>query len=41
MKAEQPDFNPQKYGFQQFAEFLNYAQDKTVVRLDARRGART
>jgi uncharacterized protein (TIGR00288 family) len=32
-KAEQPDFTPQKYGFQQFAEFLNYAQDKTVVRL--------
>ena len=22
------------YGFQQFAEFLNYAQDKTVVRLE-------
>jgi uncharacterized protein (TIGR00288 family) len=33
VKAEQPDFTPQKYGFQQFAEFLNYAQDKTVVRL--------
>jgi uncharacterized protein (TIGR00288 family) len=33
MRAEQPDFNPQKYGFQAFSEFLNYAQDKTVVRL--------
>jgi uncharacterized protein (TIGR00288 family) len=40
MKAEQPDFNPQRYGFQQFTEFLNYAQDKTVVRLtpDEERG---
>ncbi|MGA8599667.1 MAG: NYN domain-containing protein [Bryobacteraceae bacterium] len=33
MKAEEPDFTPQKYGFQAFSEFLNYAQDKTVVRL--------
>jgi uncharacterized protein (TIGR00288 family) len=33
MKSEQPEFNPQRYGFQQFTEFLNYAQDKTVVRL--------
>jgi uncharacterized protein (TIGR00288 family) len=40
MKGEQPDFTPQRYGFQQFAEFLNYAQDKTVVRLtpDEERG---
>jgi hypothetical protein len=40
MKREQPDFSPQKYGFQQFSEFLNYAQDKTVVRLtlDEERG---
>jgi uncharacterized protein (TIGR00288 family) len=40
MRAEQPDFNPQRYGFQQFTEFLNYAQDKTVVRLtpDEERG---
>jgi uncharacterized protein (TIGR00288 family) len=40
MKAEEPDFNPQRYGFQQFTEFLNYAQDKTVVRLtpDEERG---
>jgi uncharacterized protein (TIGR00288 family) len=33
MRAEQPEFSPQKYGFQIFPEFLNYAQDKTVVRL--------
>jgi uncharacterized protein (TIGR00288 family) len=33
IKAEQPDFTPQRYGFQAFSEFLNYAQDKTVVRL--------
>ena len=33
MKAEQPDFTPQKYGFQACSEFLNYAQDKTVARL--------
>ena len=33
MRAEQPEFNPQKFGFQIFPEFLNYAQDKTVVRL--------
>lgn len=32
MQAEFPDFNLPKYGFQQFSEFLNYAQDKTVVR---------
>ena len=32
VQAENPDFNLQKYGFQQFTEFLNYAQDKTVVR---------
>jgi hypothetical protein len=33
-KAEQPNFDPTAYGFQQFIEFLNYAQDKTVVRLE-------
>lgn len=33
IKAEQQDFTPQRYGFQAFSEFLNYAQDKTVVRL--------
>ena len=33
-KAEQPNFDVAAYGFQQFAEFLNYAQDKTVARLE-------
>jgi uncharacterized protein (TIGR00288 family) len=32
MQQEFPEFNLQKFGFQQFSEFLNYAQDKTVVR---------
>src|SRR5579884_1551549 len=34
MQAEHPDFNLQKFGFQSFSEFLNYAQDKTVVRTE-------
>lgn len=34
MQAENPDFQLPKYGFQQFSEFLNYAQDKTVVRTE-------
>ena len=34
MQAEHPDFTLHKYGFQQFSEFLNYAQDKTVVRTE-------
>ncbi|MBV9084937.1 MAG: NYN domain-containing protein [Acidobacteriaceae bacterium] len=40
MQAEHPEFSLTKYGFQQFSEFLNYAQDKTVVRteLDEERG---
>jgi len=33
-KAEQPKFDVSSYGFQEFVEFLNYAQDKTVVRLE-------
>jgi uncharacterized protein (TIGR00288 family) len=33
-KAEQPNFDVSAYGFQSFVEFLNYAQDKTVVRLE-------
>jgi uncharacterized protein (TIGR00288 family) len=31
---EQPNFAVAAYGFQQFSEFLNYAQDKTVVRME-------
>jgi uncharacterized protein (TIGR00288 family) len=34
MLAEHPAFNLAKFGFQQFPEFLNYAQDKTVVRTE-------
>jgi uncharacterized protein (TIGR00288 family) len=33
-RAEQPHLDPSAYGFQEFTEFLNYAQDKTVVRLE-------
>jgi hypothetical protein len=33
-RAEQPNFEGSSYGFQSFPEFLNYAQDKTVVRLE-------
>jgi uncharacterized protein (TIGR00288 family) len=34
MQTEHPDFNLPKFGFQAFSEFLNYAQDKTVVRTE-------
>jgi uncharacterized protein (TIGR00288 family) len=33
-KEEHPQFDLANYGFQQFTEFLNYAQDKLVVRLE-------
>ena len=33
-KTEQPNFDISAYGFQAFSEFLNYAQDKTVVRME-------
>lgn len=33
-KQEQPNMDVAAYGFQEFLEFLNYAQDKTVVRLE-------
>src|SRR5712692_1422980 len=33
-KVEQPSFDMAAYGFQEFTEFLNYAQDKTVVRME-------
>jgi uncharacterized protein (TIGR00288 family) len=32
--VEHPNFDVAAYGFQQFIEFLNYAQDKTVARLE-------
>lgn len=34
VRSENPEFDPTKYGFQSFAEFLNFAQDKTVVRVE-------
>jgi hypothetical protein len=34
VKEERPDFAITSYGFQEFAEFLNYAQDKLVVRIE-------
>jgi hypothetical protein len=34
MKEENPEFDVQKYGFQEFTEFLNFAQDKLVVRIE-------
>jgi uncharacterized protein (TIGR00288 family) len=34
MQNEYPEFELAKFGFQQFSEFLNYAQDKTVVRTE-------
>ena len=34
MTEEQPKFDFKDYGFQEFSEFLNFAQDKTVVRLE-------
>ena len=32
---EQPNFDWQQYGFQEFGELLNYAQDKGLVRIQA------
>src|SRR5215467_12136862 len=34
VKEEQPDFDWKKYGFQEFSEMLNFAQDKSVVRVE-------
>jgi uncharacterized protein (TIGR00288 family) len=34
MQADHPDFDHTAYGYQEFAEFLNYAQDKQVVRVE-------
>jgi uncharacterized protein (TIGR00288 family) len=33
-KEEHPNYDTSAYGFQSFSEFLNYAQDKTVVRTE-------
>jgi uncharacterized protein (TIGR00288 family) len=34
VKAEQPNFDWKRYGFQEFSEFLNFAQDKLLVRVE-------
>ena len=34
VKEESPGFDWKSFGFQEFSEFLNYAQDKTVVRVE-------
>jgi uncharacterized protein (TIGR00288 family) len=34
VREESPNFDWKQFGFQEFSEFLNYAQDKTVVRIE-------
>src|SRR5690348_11238764 len=34
VQTEVPNFDVASYGFQEFSEFLNYAQDKLVVRVE-------
>jgi len=34
VKEEHPDYDWKQFGFQEFAELLNYAQDKLVVRIN-------
>jgi len=34
VRGDHPDFEPQKFGFQEFAEMLNFAQDKLLVRVE-------
>ena len=35
VKEQQPEFDPGRYGFQEFSELLNFAQDKGLVRIQA------
>ena len=35
VRQERPSFDPREYGFQEFGELLNYAQDKSLVRIVA------
>jgi hypothetical protein len=35
VKQDQPDFDWRRYGFQEFSELLNYAQDKGLTRIEA------
>ena len=34
VRNDHPDFEPKKFGFQEFAEMLNFAQDKLLVRVE-------
>ena len=34
VRTEHPDFDPRLYGFQEFTELLNFAQDKLLVRVE-------
>jgi hypothetical protein len=34
VRTEHPDFDPRMFGFQEFAELLNFAQDKLLVRVE-------
>lgn len=34
VRAEHPDFDPRLFGFQEFTELLNFAQDKLLVRVE-------
>jgi hypothetical protein len=34
VRADHADFEPKKFGFQEFAEMLNFAQDKLLVRVE-------
>ena len=36
ISEEAPAFDWKAFGFQEFSEFLNFAQDKTVVRIEPR-----
>ena len=40
VRQERPGFDPREYGFQEFSELLNYAQDKSLLRIvtDENRG---
>ena len=40
VRQERPGFDPRKYGFHEFGELLNYAQNKSLVRIvaDEKRG---
>jgi uncharacterized protein (TIGR00288 family) len=35
VKQEHPNFDPREFGFQEFSELLNFAQDKGLVRIQA------